>query len=240
MSAFIILVEDRDHEADLIIRRFRQLRYPMLRECDAQSAILRIKETNPALVILDIVLAADDDGGFKVLDAMQQDSRLQHIPVLVYSGLGSEPDIVERGLDLDAMWIVAKERGIRELSHYVHRALRIYEDRYAVDPKKVTLYYDSVIPELWIDGERKAIHLTPQAHRLLKFLFQWQNHLCTRDDIANVVWAEETRMGNPPYDHAINRAVDRLRDTLAVLAPHRKFIESAWGHGYKLCVEPLD
>ncbi len=72
---------------------------------DGDEAIQKTKETNPDIILLDIIMPKKD--GFEVLVALKQNPKTQTIPVIVFSSLGQEQE-KEKAKQLGAVDYVNK------------------------------------------------------------------------------------------------------------------------------------
>ncbi len=70
-----------------------------------EEALAFFKTETPNVVLLDINLPGIS--GFEVLEAMSKDEKLDHVPVIILSNLGS-PEDVNRGKELGAVEYLVK------------------------------------------------------------------------------------------------------------------------------------
>ena len=77
----VLIVEDTQDVANIILIALRKLPINMVHVTNGQDAIVRARELTPALIILDIGLPGID--GWQVLDVLQDDEKLAHVPVAV-------------------------------------------------------------------------------------------------------------------------------------------------------------
>ena len=59
---------------------------------DGAEGLKKMKVSKPKLILLDLIMPKKD--GFAVLEEMQSDASLKHIPVIVLSNLGQDEDIL--------------------------------------------------------------------------------------------------------------------------------------------------
>ncbi|MBC8444890.1 MAG: FHA domain-containing protein [Chloroflexi bacterium] len=84
----------------------------------------------------------------------------------------------------------------------------------------------------WIGPSEIVPPLSPAQYHLLELLYDQVDHVCTRDDIVSVVWAESDRQG--VTEQAIDALVRRLRDRLAEADPEGQYVITVRGHGFRL------
>ncbi len=100
----ILLVEDDHAIAEMYRMQLARDGYLVEHAVDAASALERLREDPPHLVLLDILLPGPD--GFSVLEGMQDQPQ---IPVVILSNYGDSA-MVERGKQLGARDYVVKSR----------------------------------------------------------------------------------------------------------------------------------
>jgi two-component system response regulator len=129
----IILVEDRDDDAELTARAFRKARIlnPLVRARDGVEALDyllgrgahagRNVANVPAVVLLDLNLPRV--GGIEVLSAIRADERIKHIPVVILTSSNEDKDrlaayqrhansFVRKPVDYDQFVVAAEELGL--------------------------------------------------------------------------------------------------------------------------------
>jgi DNA-binding response OmpR family regulator len=101
-----ILVVDDDHEIlKLIAMLLRRIGAEAWTFPDGQSALQRLNQTVPDLIILDLMLP--DVDGLQILQQVRAQEQFKHVPVLILSAK-ADPDTIRRGLDLGADGYITK------------------------------------------------------------------------------------------------------------------------------------
>jgi len=95
----ILIIEDDVFLGDLISKKLKQEGFEVIHATDGQQGIEKAKETNPDLILLDLILPEMD--GFEALKTLKSTVETDSIPVIILSNLGQKED-VERGFDLGA------------------------------------------------------------------------------------------------------------------------------------------
>jgi diguanylate cyclase (GGDEF)-like protein len=97
---------------------------------DATVALQKVRELNPALVLLDLVMPGVS--GFEILQALRQDEKLRYTPVIVLTA-ASDPDTKLKALSIGATEFLAKPVDPSELVLRVRNSLvlKVYQDRLA-------------------------------------------------------------------------------------------------------------
>ena len=88
--------------------------------------------------------------------------------------------------------------------------------------------------ELLKEGRR--IRLQEQPFRVLLLLLQRAGEVVTRDELRQELWPADTFVD---FDHGLNSAVARLRETLRDSADKPRFIETVAKRGYRF-IAPLE
>jgi DNA-binding response OmpR family regulator len=88
----ILIADDDDLLRQLLDHRLRASGYDVLVAEDGQQALDMARSQHPDLIVLDAMMPVLD--GFAVLNALQDDAAVSHIPVLMLTALRGEKDIV--------------------------------------------------------------------------------------------------------------------------------------------------
>jgi DNA-binding response OmpR family regulator len=225
----ILLVEDAQDLAEVIIRELQALNYTMFHAADGLSALQLHAKHEPDLVILDWMLPKLD--GLDVLKQIRQSSA---VPVLMLTARSEEADRVI-GLEVGADDYLTKPFGMRELVARVRALLRriehvqqvLAEDRahsYTVPAyETLTLNPDAYQATL----EEQPLELTRTEFDLLHLLLRNPGRAFSRNYLLDTVWGQNYITG----DRSVDNAVLRLRRKLGDLG---EAIETVWGVGYRL------
>jgi len=100
MAKTILIVEDDKFLRELISRKLKAEGFDILEAVDGEEGVKKIKEDNPDLVLLDLILPGID--GFEVLSKIKEDPKASLIPIIILSNLGQREE-VEKGLKLGAI-----------------------------------------------------------------------------------------------------------------------------------------
>ena len=117
----ILLAEDDDLTASLIMHRLRREGFDVEHHTEGTRALAAARAGRFALVILDVKMPGMD--GFELLRALRGLSKFRETPIVMLTSMGSENDVV-RGFDLGATDYVLKPFSPVELIARIHRHLR--------------------------------------------------------------------------------------------------------------------
>ncbi|MFM2082666.1 MAG: hypothetical protein RL380_1357 [Verrucomicrobiota bacterium] len=220
----ILVVDDEPDAVELIAFNLKQAGYDVVTAADGAAALKQARATQPALIVLDIMLPELD--GFEVCKLLRRDPATAATPILMLTAKAAEIDRV-LGLELGGDDYVTKPFSPREL---VLRVKKILE-RHTAPPKAKRDKY--VFGELVIDLPRhqltwrgKPIELTATEFKLITLLAERSGRVQSRDQLLRDVWE---------YDSVIDtRTVDthmrRLREKLGAAAKH---LDTVRGVGYR-------
>jgi DNA-binding response OmpR family regulator len=225
----ILLVEDDDGLAELVLQELEQQGYHMLHAGDGLTALRLCEQQQPDLVILDWVIPALD--GLDVLRRLRQDLPT---PVLMLTSRAGEADRIV-GLELGADDYLTKPFSMGELVARVRALLRriervqqiVNQDR---EKSAGTITYQNLILDLdqhqaVIDSE--PVDLTPIEFDLLNLLVRNPGRVFSRAYLLETIWDQAYYEG----DRSVDNVVLRLRKKLGEVG---KNIETVWGVGYRL------
>ena len=192
---------------------------------DGPSAVRSVREFEPALIVLDLMLP-----GFDGLEVCRRIRTFSDAYVLMLSARGDESDKVT-GLAAGADDYVVKPFGPRELVARVKALLR--------RPRASSMLPEALPtpPGLDIDVLARTVHvdnrpvdLTPTEFALLSALATRPDAAWSRADIIASVW------GSPWFgdQHIVDVHVRALRRKLGDDATDPRFIRTVRGVGYSL------
>lgn len=112
MSYKLLVVDDDKN----ILEMFREILisegYEVATASDGEEALAKIKETNPDVILLDLILPKKN--GFEVLKEIRQDHKDKWRPVIIISGQGDLASL-KKGYDLEADHYLTKPCPVKDL-----------------------------------------------------------------------------------------------------------------------------
>ncbi len=226
MADTILLVDDEQHIIDLARMYLEQDGYRVVSAADGATALRRILEDPPALVVLDLMLPELD--GWEVCRRVRARS---DVPIIMLTARTDDVDKIV-GLELGADDYLTKPFNPRELVARVRAILRRLERRPSDRADEAGRAI--VIGNLRIDPDKRLatvdgrpVDLRLKEFDLLLTLVENRGTVFSREKLLDVVWgydfAGETR--------TVDVHIAHLRHKLAGMQPT---IETVWGVGYKL------
>lgn len=122
----ILIADDATDVVELLRKRLRFEGYETIEAFDGEECLERVRETNPDLIILDIMMPKID--GYEVCRTLKSQQRTAYIPILMLTAKGEVEDKV-KGLDAGAQDYLAKPFNYAELSARVKSLLSVKSAR---------------------------------------------------------------------------------------------------------------
>ena len=222
VSERVLVVDDDLTVADVVRRYLERDGYSVALAADGETALRLAGETEPDLVVLDLMLPGID--GLEVCRRLRSTS---DVPVIMLTALGEESDRVV-GLQLGADDYVTKPFSPRELALRVASVLR----RARVSTVDGMVLRDGA---LTIDvAARRAelrgaeLSLTVRELDLLAFLLRHAGQAFSRTELLERVWG--WTFGD---QSTVTVHVRRLREKVEDDPARPRRIATVWGVGYR-------
>ncbi|MFC1537957.1 response regulator transcription factor [Candidatus Latescibacterota bacterium] len=121
MTKKIVLAEDEAHIARLITFKLEREGYEIHWAADGGSALEKVREVIPDLVLLDIMMPVMD--GYEVLKHIKEEDSLKDIPVIMLTAKSQEQDII-KGFNLGSEDYIVKPFKPAELAARIKKILK--------------------------------------------------------------------------------------------------------------------
>jgi DNA-binding response OmpR family regulator len=219
----VLVVDDEPIVRDVVVRYLRREGFETLEAADGDSAAKIIVDSDPELVVLDLMLPGTDG---LVLCRWIRDRG--DLPVIMLTARGEEADRIV-GLEHGADDYVSKPFSPRELTMRVKSVLR--RSRPASDARAAvrhgSLRLDPPTREAALDG--RALGLTAKEFDLLYFLASHPRRVFSRSQLMTSVWGYQAALDTGTLTVHMRRLRAKLeRDPSE---PHH--LETVWGVGYR-------
>lgn len=202
----ILIVEDEIKIANSLKQGLEELQYTITVASDGFTGKKLFLTNQFDLVILDINLPQIN--GMELCKIFRQHNK--KIPILMLTAFGSTDDKV-RGFDAGADDYLVKPFDFKELLVRIKALLRRV-DITQVDNKLSIAGLVMDIGNKEVTRNGKPIKLTLKEFQLLEYLLRNKNHIVSRADIAEKVWALDFDTGTNIIDVYVNylrRKVDK-------------------------------
>lgn len=223
MSQMIYCVEDDMNIRELVAYALKTSGYDAIGFENAAEFYKGLKDGNPDLILLDIMLP--DEDGISILKKLRGKNEYKDIPVIMLTAKSTEYDKV-KGLDVGADDYVTKPFGVMELISRIKAVLRRSQKSISTDMMVLgDIRLDIQKHEVTVSG--KEVILTYKEFELLTYLMKNQGIVLSRDKILEVIW-------NYDYEGE-SRTVDvHIGSLRQKLGSSGNMIETVRGVGYKL------
>ena len=225
MTIKILVVDDEIPVTDLIKYNLEKALYQVLVAHDGEAALLIAGESNPDLILLDLMLPRIDG-----LDVCRELRKSSQVPIIMVTARGEEADRVI-GLELGADDYLTKPFSMRELMARIKAVLRRNQSSSA-SPALLEGPHDLVLDEesytVTLDGDE--LSLTRIEYDLIQYLILHQGQVLSREQLLSQAWGYDF-VGDT---RAVDSAIKRLRKKIQAYKPEAVFIETVRGFGYRM------
>ena len=219
-----VLVVDDDEAVRVLLTRYLEMEgYTVEQVSDGGSALAAIASSRPDLVLLDLMLPAQD--GLDILTRLRRDS---DVPVILLTGRSSEADRI-LGLKLGADDYVVKPFSPGELTARISSVLR--RTRRAA-PQSV-LQFDGLMLDLAtreVTAGNLVVTTTAREFDLLAFLAASPRQVFSRQQLLANVWDSSREWQDPD---TVTEHVRRIRRRIEPDPDHPRWIRTVRGVGYR-------
>jgi DNA-binding response OmpR family regulator len=125
-TAKLMVVDDDQEYAQLLIDCFSGLGFPVLYVSSGQQALAEIKNFLPEIVLLDIRMPEMD--GFEVCRSIRRNPEYANVIIIMLTSVGDVEDKI-KGIDIGANDYVVKPFGLAELFEVVARVNRFLDTK---------------------------------------------------------------------------------------------------------------
>ena len=98
------------------------------------------------------------------------------------------------------------------------------------------LVFDEEKNEIMLGAESVTDRLSPSEFKLMKYLIQNSEKLCSKDEIINSVWGEQ-KSQEGVTDQALDQIFYRLRKKIEKDPSNPSYIHTVKGKGYRLTLK---
>ena len=184
-AATVLVIEDEETLLFTLAHNLKREGYHVLTAARGDDGLKLARESNPDLIVLDVMLPGID--GMQICRLLRRD---MDVPIIMLTALGGESDRVA-GLDVGADDYLAKPFGVRELMARIRAILRRSGPRAQQDLGPTLV----LSRDLEVDRERREVHrgekvlaLKPKEFDLLLFFVQHPGRVFSREQILDEVW----------------------------------------------------
>ena len=217
----IYVVDDDKNICEIVSLYLEKEGFDVEQIYDGQSALKKIQEKPPKLVILDIMLPGMDG-----ITLCREVRKFSKVPIIMLTAKGDTLDKV-LALEIGADDYIVKPFDGKELIARVKAVLRRYEPE--SDERRAVSYPDLYVSlsEYKVVYKGQNVDLTPKELELLYFLCTHPNRVFTRDQLLENVWGYDYMGDSRTVDVHIKRLREKIGDGI------NWKLTTVWGVGYK-------
>jgi DNA-binding response OmpR family regulator len=230
----ILIVED-DQEIIKLLEKFLEGDgYEVTVAADLAGALMATSSLSPDLVLLDIVLGAEDGR-----DVLREIRLISDVPIIFLTGRGLEAERIA-GLKLGADDYIVKPFSLGEVSARIESVLRrsgVNLAQHQIDAPTMRfgeLQINESTHEVKLDGT--LLELTSKEFALLAFLASSPRQVYSRAQLLEHVWSSSSEWQN---EATVTEHIRRLRAKIEVDPDNPRWIATVRGVGYRFEPEPV-
>ncbi|AYA41073.1 phosphate regulon transcriptional regulator PhoB [Xenorhabdus nematophila] len=220
----ILVVEDEVPIREMVCFVLEQNGYQAIEAEDYDTAIRRLSEPYPDLVLLDWMLPGGS--GIQLIKHMKRDHNTKTIPVIMVTARAEEEDRV-RGLDVGADDYITKPFSPKELIARVKAVLR----RISPMEAEEVINMDGLILDPSshrVSSQGLDLDMGPTEFKLLHFFMTHPERVYSREQLLDYVWGTDVYV----EDRTVDVHIRRLRKALEA-GKHDKMVQTVRGTGYR-------
>jgi two-component system phosphate regulon response regulator PhoB len=226
--ATILVVEDEQAIAEMIMVSLEMAGYQVKRAANGQVAYQMVLEEAPDLILADWMMPMMT--GLELTKRLKREENTAEIPIILLTAKSDESDKLN-GFDAGIDDYVVKPFSPRELLARIRAVLR--RGHADIEGKGLTagqLVLDRAAKKANIAGDE--INLGPIEFRLLEFFMLHPDRVYSREQLLDRVWGGNVYV----EDRTVDVHIRRLRKSISIL-DHETMIQTVRGAGYRFSAE---
>ena len=224
MGRRIVLIEDDGAIREMVEHALTRAGFEVRAMSDATNADRVIRQSRPALILLDWMLPGIS--GLEFARGLRRNESTRNIPLIMLTAKGEEDDRL-RGFDAGADDYVVKPFSVKELVARIRAVLKRSEPVGDEQPIEIGgLRLDPVSHR--VTGHGRTIRIGPTEFRMLRFFMSHPERVFTRNQLLDRVWGQ----GVYVEERTVDVHIRRLRKTLAGHG-FDWFVQTVHGTGYR-------
>jgi two-component system OmpR family response regulator len=231
-SSKVLLVDDEATLREPLAEYLTRQGFLVTAAASAAEARTRLREEEPDLVLLDIMMPGEDG-----LSLCRHLVESRNLPVILLTARGEATDRIV-GLEIGADDYVVKPFEPRELAARIRSVLRrAARPAIAPVPENELLAFEGwrldPLKRRLTDLEGATVAISSVEFRLLMAFLEHPRQVLDRDRLLDMVQGREAHL----FDRAVDNQVSRLRRKIEVDSRNPQLIQTVWGGGYMLAAD---
>jgi two-component system phosphate regulon response regulator PhoB len=227
-SPIILVVEDEQAIAEMIMTGLEIAGYQVKRAANGQIAYQIVLDSPPDLILADWMMPMMT--GLELAKRLKREENTAEIPIILLTAKSDEDDKIS-GFEAGIDDYIVKPFSPRELIARIKAVLR--RGNGGIDGKGLSagaLKLDRSAKKANIDGNE--IKLGPIEFRLLEFLMLHPDRVYSREQLLDRVWGGNVYV----EDRTVDVHIRRLRKNISI-SNHETMIQTVRGAGYRFSAE---
>lgn len=223
----ILICDDQKDIVDALKIYLAPEGYTLLEAFDGQQAVETVREQEPHLILLDVMMPKLDGIG-----ALRQIRKFSNVPIILLTAKSETEDMVE-GLNAGADDYITKPFVPAEVLARVRSQLR----RFAQLGSRTEIADELTVGAITMNHAEKtvtvdgcAVALTPIEYSILHLLMKNPGKVYSTKALYEAVW-QETAIGS---EGAVAVHIRHLREKLEIDPSDPRYLKVIWGQGYKI------
>lgn len=197
----LLLIEDDEAIAELIVWHFAREGFSVRQTPDGEQALVLVEERVPDIVLLDWMI--ESLPGIEVCRRLRRNPKSANVPIIMLTARGEEEDRI-RGLETGADDYVTKPFSPRELVARVQAVLRRLRPALAGEILTYAdIELDSVAHKVVRNGQ--IVAMGPTEFRLLRHFMEHPGRVFSRGQLLDSVWGQDSDIELRTVDVHIRR-----------------------------------
>ncbi|RYD40913.1 MAG: phosphate regulon transcriptional regulatory protein PhoB [Sphingomonadales bacterium] len=197
----LLLIEDDEAIAELIVWHFAREGFSVRQTPDGEQALVLVEERVPDIVLLDWMI--ESLPGIEVCRRLRRNPKSANVPIIMLTARGEEEDRI-RGLETGADDYVTKPFSPRELVARVSAVLRRLRPALAGEMLTYAdIELDSVAHKVVRNSQ--IVAMGPTEFRLLRHFMEHPGRVFSRGQLLDSVWGQDSDIELRTVDVHIRR-----------------------------------
>ncbi|HEX2926781.1 MAG TPA: response regulator transcription factor [Ruminiclostridium sp.] len=226
----ILVVDDESKIVDVVKSYLEHGGYRVYTAYDGKQAMEAFNETNPDLIILDLMLP--DISGEEICKQIRINSS---VPIIMLTAKVSDNEIIN-GLDIGADDYVLKPFSPKQLLARVTAVLRRTVQGTAEEEAKFTFFNEDLVIDSFKHEVCKAgniINLTPNEYKILLTMAGYPKKTFTREELISMALGDDFE----GFDRTVDTHIKNLRQKIEDDPKEPKYLVTVHGIGYRFAGE---
>lgn len=224
MQESILIVEDDVAIREMVASTLRGAEYDVEECSDSESALKKIGDQLPDMILLDWMLPGQS--GIEFARRLKREDATSEVPIIMLTARGEEHDKV-RGFDSGVDDYISKPFSTRELVARIRAVLRRVNVHGGRDPVAVNGLSLDPASHRVVANER-PLKLGPTEFKLLHFFMTHPERVFDRTQLLDRVWGRNIYI----EERTVDVHIRRLRKVLSE-SGYDRYIQTVHGSGYR-------